>query len=134
MYRLQRELTFCYGHRLVGYAGKCAHLHGHNARVILTLEAPALDAQGMVIDFQEVRERAGAWIDRVLDHRLILQDTDPLVPVLRTANEEFVAVPFPPTAEHLARHLCEESRRLGLPVVQVDFWETPACCATYRVE
>ncbi len=38
--------TFCYGHRLLNYDGKCKHLHGHNGRVIISLEAPTLDNRG----------------------------------------------------------------------------------------
>ena len=36
MYVVTRELRFCYGHRLLEYAGKCRHLHGHNGRAVLT--------------------------------------------------------------------------------------------------
>ena len=44
MFRVTREITFCYGHRLLNYDGKCRHLHGHNGRADQTLEAPPLDA------------------------------------------------------------------------------------------
>jgi 6-pyruvoyl-tetrahydropterin synthase len=30
-------------HRLLGYAGKCCRLHGHNYRVTLVLERDGLD-------------------------------------------------------------------------------------------
>lgn len=133
MYRLTRELFFCYGHRLLDHDGKCAHLHGHNARVVLVLEARGLDAQGMVVDFGEIRDRAGRWIDDELDHRLILSRHDPLLPVLRAHGEPVVELDCAPTAENLARIVCEHARAAGLPVVQVDFWETPTCCATYRI-
>lgn len=133
MYRLTRELFFCYGHRLLDYDGKCAHLHGHNARVVLVLEAPGLDAQGMVVDFGEIRDRVGRWIDDELDHRLILSRHDPLIPALRAHGEPVVELDCHPTAENLARIVCEHARERGLPVVQVDFWETPTCCATYHI-
>ena len=133
MYRLTRELFFCYGHRLLDYDGKCAHLHGHNARVVLTLESPGLDSQGMVVDFVEVRERVGRWIDEALDHRLILSRRDPALAALRALGEPVVELDCNPTAENLARIICEHARSGGLPVVQVDFWETPTCCATYRI-
>jgi 6-pyruvoyltetrahydropterin/6-carboxytetrahydropterin synthase len=132
MHEVARELSFCYGHRLVGHPGKCAHLHGHNARVEVVLGSEALDAQGMVADFAVLRDRIGAWIDRTLDHRMILQRDDPVLAVLRELGEPVVAVDFPPTAENLARHIFEVAREADLPVVQVDFWETPTCRATYR--
>ena len=42
MYRISKQISFCYGHRLLEHAGKCRHLHGHNARAVITLEAPDL--------------------------------------------------------------------------------------------
>ena len=37
MYRVSKSVSFCYGHRLLNYQGKCQHLHGHNARAVITL-------------------------------------------------------------------------------------------------
>ena len=37
MYRVTREIRFCYGHRLLHYDGKCKHLHGHNGRAVISL-------------------------------------------------------------------------------------------------
>ena len=39
MFTVSREIDFCYGHRLLNYAGKCRHLHGHNGRVVIAFEA-----------------------------------------------------------------------------------------------
>lgn len=39
MYRVIREFRFCYGHRLMGHAGKCRHLHGHNGKAVIMLAA-----------------------------------------------------------------------------------------------
>ena len=55
MFRVSREIDFCYGHRLLDYQGKCRHLHGHNGRVLITLEADALDERGMVLDFGDIK-------------------------------------------------------------------------------
>lgn len=33
MITVTRKYSFCYGHRLPGYDGKCANFHGHNAEV-----------------------------------------------------------------------------------------------------
>ena len=57
MFQVTREIDFCYGHRLLNYEGKCKHLHGHNGRVVITLEASELDERGMVIDFSEIKLR-----------------------------------------------------------------------------
>ena len=37
MFSVTREITFCYGHRLLDYDGKCRYLHGHNGRAVITL-------------------------------------------------------------------------------------------------
>jgi len=54
MFRVSRQIDFCYGHRLLDYAGKCRHLHGHNGKAIITIEASGLDGRGMVLDFSEI--------------------------------------------------------------------------------
>ncbi|HLA86027.1 MAG TPA: 6-carboxytetrahydropterin synthase, partial [Thermoguttaceae bacterium] len=77
MFQVTREINFCYGHRLLDYQGKCAHLHGHNARIQITLGASDLDAQGMVLDFTEIRRVVQGWVDEQLDHRMILRRDDP---------------------------------------------------------
>ena len=132
MFRVTRQLFFCYGHRLLHHPGKCAHLHGHNATAVLTLQSPTLDALGMVADFQILRERLGGWIDAHLDHRMILHRDDPALPALRDLGEPVHVVDFNPTAENLARLLFERARDAGLPVLEVELWETPACKASYR--
>src|SRR6202030_3389378 len=68
MFSVTRELTFCYGHRLLDYDGKCRHLHGHNGRAVITLASAALDPLGMVMDFSRLKRVVGAWIDIHLDH------------------------------------------------------------------
>ena len=39
MFRVTRQIDFCYGHRLMNYDGKCKYLHGHNGRAIIAIEA-----------------------------------------------------------------------------------------------
>ncbi len=73
MFTVSREIDFCYGHRLLGYAGKCCHLHGHNGRAVLVFAAAELDAAGMVLDFSEIKRVISGWIDEHLDHRMVLQ-------------------------------------------------------------
>ena len=132
VFRVTKEMHFCYGHRLLDYAGKCRHLHGHNGRAVVTLEAPALDALGMVVDFSEVKRVLGRWIDDHLDHRMLLHRDDPIIPELVRQNEPFVTLDVNPTAENIARLIFREAARNGLPVVEVTLWETENSFATYR--
>jgi len=77
MFRVTREIDFCYGHRLLNYEGKCRHLHGHNGRAVIVLEAEELDDRGMVLDFSDIKRVVSQWIDDNLDHRMILHQDDP---------------------------------------------------------
>ena len=134
MYRITREVSFSYGHRLYPYEGKCSRLHGHNGRLRITLASESLDGAGMVIDFTRVKAAISDWLDHALDHRLVLHKDDPLVALLRGAGEDIRAVAFQPTAENIARYASEHLRALGLPVVEVQMQETDNCSATYVVE
>ncbi len=131
MYRIIKDLSFSYAHRLLRHNGKCRHVHGHNARVEVVLAAEQLDEQGMVCDFALVKARLGSWLDQVWDHRLLLESSDPLVPLLHEAQELFVELPAAPTAENMARWIYERGRSEGLPVVEVRLWETPSSMASY---
>ena len=132
MYRVTRQIDFCYGHRLLNYDGKCRFLHGHNGRCVITIESPTLDARGMVLDFSDIKRVVSQWIDDQLDHRMILHRDDPVVPTLRSMGEPMYLLDVNPTAENIARVIHEFTRDHGFPVVETRLWETPNCFATYR--
>ena len=132
MFRVAREIDFCYGHRLLNYDGKCRHLHGHNGRAVITLEASSLDHRGMVFDFSDIKLVVSSWIDDNLDHRMILNEKDPAVEVLRELGEPLYLLETNPTAENIAKLIFEYTRDHGFPILQCQLWETPRCHATYR--
>ena len=132
MFHVSREIDFCYGHRLLNYAGKCRHLHGHNGRAIVTFEAQGLDQRGMVLDFGDIKAILSRWIDEQLDHRMILCRHDPAVALLEGLGEPLYLIDANPTAENIAKVIFDRCLAEGLPVVEVKLWETPRCCATYR--
>jgi len=132
MYRVTREISFCYGHRLLNYDGKCRHLHGHNGRAVLTLEAERLDALGMVVDFSRIKRVVNAWIDETLDHKMLLHKDDPVLPFLRQQGEPVCVLDVNPTAENIARLIYDYAVSAGFPVVEVALWETDNCFATYQ--
>jgi 6-pyruvoyltetrahydropterin/6-carboxytetrahydropterin synthase len=131
MYRVTREIHFCYGHRLLDYAGKCRHLHGHNGVAVVSLEAPKLDAIGMLVDFGEIKQKLQRWIDETLDHTMILCRRDPLLPLLQERGERVYVMDDNPTAENIARLIYDRAVASGLPVVEVRLWETAHCHASY---
>ena len=131
MFRVTRQIDFCYGHRLLEHGGKCRHLHGHNGRAVITLEAGELDAMGMVVDFGDIKRIVKAWIAETFDHRMILARNDPALPALEQLGEPVHVVDVVPTAENIAKLIFDYAKSKGLPVVQVDLWETPDSFAAY---
>ena len=132
MFKVTKVIHFCYGHRLLRYEGKCRHLHGHNARVEIELTAPKLDRRGMVMDFNDVKRKIQGWIDASLDHRMILNARDPVIPKLKSLREPFITVNANPTAETLAKLIFDHARKERFPVTEVQLWETETSFATYR--
>ena len=131
-FRVSREINFCYGHRLLNYAGKCRYLHGHNGRAIITIESQTLDERGMVLDFTEIKQVVSSWIDDNLDHRMLLHQSDPVVSILRGLGEPLFLMDENPTAENIAKLIYEFTASRGFPIVECRLWETPKCYATYQ--
>jgi len=134
MFRVTREIDFCYGHRLLNYEGKCRYLHGHNGRAVIALESPELDERGMVLDFSDIKRVVSHWIDQNLDHRMILHRDDPARAVLEQLGEPMYLIDTNPTAENIAKLIFDFTKGHGFPVVEVRLWETPHCFATYLGE
>ncbi len=132
MYQVSKSVSFCYGHRLLNYTGKCQHLHGHNARAVITLESKVLDERGMVEDFSEVKRLVWSWLDEEIDHTLLLHRDDPVLPVLQNAGERVMVTDENPTAEVIARMIYEFVAGKGYPVTGVTLWETETSFASYR--
>src|SRR5882762_7731031 len=131
MFSVTRLIHFCYGHRLLGYAGKCRHPHGHNGRIEITLSRPKLDKLGMVMDFEEIKTTVQKWVDAELDHKMLLNKRDPLVKILRDLGEPVVTLDQNPTAENIARFIFDYARKRKLPVASVRLWETENSFAAF---
>jgi len=131
MFRVVKQIDFCYGHRLLDYEGKCRNLHGHNGRVEIELSGGDLDRRGMVADFGDIKRLIKPWIDEHLDHRMILRADDPAREFLQAQGERVFVVDANPTAETIARLIFTKAREFGLPVTCVRMWETADSCAEY---
>lgn len=132
MYKVAKEIHFCYGHRLLQYEGKCRYLHGHNGKVEIELAADSLNQMGMVYDFGEIKSVIKAWIDENLDHRMLLRQDDPILPSIQKMGEPVYIFDVNPTAEAIARLIFEYAVSQGLPVSEVRLWETSDSYATYN--
>lgn len=110
MYYIEKRLEVAFAHRLnLDYESKCSQLHGHNAIVTVFCKAAELDANGMVVDFTQVK----ATVLGKMDHKCL--------------NDVFS---FNPTAENLARWICEQVPHC----YKVTFQESEGNIATYERE
>lgn len=139
MYGLKTEASFDSAHFLTDYHGKCENLHGHRWRMVAYIRQDGLGQAGterdMVLDFgafkRVVREEAAR-----LDHTFLVEEGSLAPETLEALEREgfsLTVLPFRTTAENLARHFAERLLARGLPVSQVDCYETPLNCATYFV-
>ena len=134
MYRVTKIISFCYGHRLLKYQGKCKFLHGHNGRAEIMLERQQLDPRGMIVDFGDVKNIVGTFIDSQLDHKMLLCERDPLAAVLKEKGEPYFMMKENPTAENIAKLIYDFAKDKKLPVKSVKLWENETCFAIYAGE
>ena len=131
MYSVTKRIDFCYGHRLLDYDGICKHPHGHNAVAEIEVRTGQLDSRNMVCDFSDIKRTVKGWIDKELDHKMLLNKDDPVLPLLRQQGEPVYVMNVNPTAENIARHIYDYAVGQGFPVLEVQLWETESSFATY---
>jgi 6-pyruvoyltetrahydropterin/6-carboxytetrahydropterin synthase len=121
-------------------------LHGHRYVADVTINADSLDDLGMVVDFGDIKQVIGDWIDLHWDHSMLLNPDDPLLTAVLPPDWKAVFGPkepyimpkgMNPTAENIAMLLSREAQKLiskngqGLRVSRVRVYETPNCWADY---
>lgn len=108
MYYVEKRMEVAMAHHLkLSYESKCTNLHGHNAVITVFCKSENLNADGMVVDFTRVKE----IVKDLLDHKCVNDIVD-----------------FNPTAENLARWLCEKIPNC----YKVSFQESENNIATYE--
>lgn len=140
MYGLKTEAAFDSAHFLADYYGKCENLHGHRWRMVVYLEQEELQKEDtmrdMVLDFGVFKKAVRALAEE-LDHTFLVEEgtlKPSTIAALESEGFTLTILPFRTTAENLARYVCARLRGEGLPVSQVDMYETPNNCAIYRPE
>lgn len=96
MHRISKSFECDYGHRVwsqklnIEYSLDdclvCRHLHGHRMTVTVELEAEELE-DGMVTDFKHLNWFK-LFIDEVIDHKFIIDGSDPLFKEITGVNFE----------------------------------------------
>ena len=138
MYGLKTEASFDSAHFLTDYYGKCENLHGHRWLVVVYLEQESLQADGTmkdrVLDLGVFKRAVRAVADSI-DHTFLVEEGSLALATIEALEAEGFSLtlfPFRTTAENLAHWFCDQLVAQGLPVSQVDCYETPNNCAIYR--
>jgi len=128
-----RYHDFSTGHRVYGHESKCAHLHGHNYRIYLTVEAEQLDTVGRVMDFSVIKDKFVVWLEINWDHKFLIWEKDPFAPTLKELDPQgTVVVGFNPTAENMGQYLInvigpQQLAGTNVKLVKVNIEETRKC-------
>jgi 6-pyruvoyltetrahydropterin/6-carboxytetrahydropterin synthase len=134
-----RYHDFSTGHRVFGHESKCAHLHGHNYRIHLTVEAEQLDTVGRVMDFSAIKEHLCYWLEEEWDHKFLVWEQDPFSNTLKDLDPEgTIVVQFNPTAENMGQYLIDvvgpkQLEGTGVRLVNVNIEETRKCNVTVGI-
>lgn len=92
------ELSFNHtiqiAHRLYRQKGKCQQIHGHSMHVNLGLQIQRFDADGYalndegdLLEFGEVKRQFRSHLDLMYDHRLLLNKADPWAGLLMQVKD-----------------------------------------------
>ncbi len=88
MYYVKKTLEISGCHQLrLSYESKCENLHGHNWVVTVYCKSPELNKDGMVIDFSFIKQKIHGYLDHGNFNELL---------------------PFNPTAENIAKWVCDQ--------------------------
>lgn len=109
-----KEFTFEAAHKLDWDLGKCKHLHGHTYRLHISVKG-ALNENGIIIDFRELKQVVNKHIIEELDHNYL--------------NELIKN----PTAENIALWIWNKLEG-ELDLYEIKLWETKASSVIYRGE
>ncbi|MDD7302995.1 MAG: 6-carboxytetrahydropterin synthase [Bacteroidaceae bacterium] len=107
MYYISKRIEIAGCHQLtLPYPSKCTKMHGHNWIVTIYCKSKELDENGMVVDFTHVKEDVHGYLDHGNFNELL---------------------PFNPTAENIARWICDRVEKC----YRVDVQESEGNTATY---
>jgi len=130
-----RTFEFDAAHRIINHEGKCKFLHGHRYKIDIHFAAKNLDNLGRIIDYGNIKNIFGNWIDSNLDHNLILSEEDRDIGeiIAKKTGQGIYYVNFNVTSENLARHLLFDvfinlmNDKNSIKCIGIRLYETPNC-------
>lgn len=121
MFEINIWSHFSAAHRLDGYQGECANLHGHNWKARLGIFCKKTNEIGMTIDFKVLKKQ----FEKVLsefDHKYL--------------NDLEVFSNHNPTSELIAKTLFERAsaqiNNSNCKVKEIEVWESEKYSVVYR--
>jgi len=120
MYEISVSGRFIASHQLRLNDGTLEPPHVHDWRVCVTFAGPNLDANGLLIDFNEIKPRLDELLAILFDRNLNK------LPAFRGRQ---------PSAENVARHIAVQLSGLlpaGVRLTCAEVEETPGCVARHR--
>lgn len=92
-----------FAHRQHTHPGHCRFIHGHNWAFEFTFVAREVDACGFVLDFGGPEMKGiKMWINDMFDHKLLLNELDPMRRYLLATLNEFKHSEHPDKTQQLA--------------------------------
>ena len=106
MIRITKEFKFEMAHALHGYDGLCKNIHGQSYKLWVTVKGEVRNENGhvkdgMVIDFDGLKEIIKPEIIDKYDHSLVLNANSPHASIDLSAFEKVFYLPYQPTSENL---------------------------------
>jgi len=111
---LRKEFGFEAAHFIWNHPGKCRRLHGHNYKLLVSLEGQVNPETGMIIDFGDLSRIVQEKVILYLDHKL-LNDLITLA-----------------TTENIAFWIWDQLKPELPGLCQVELFDTAESCVIYR--
>jgi 6-pyruvoyltetrahydropterin/6-carboxytetrahydropterin synthase len=120
MYEITILSHFSGAHRLRYLHGKCEKLHGHNWKIEVSVSSDRLNKEGLIIDFQILKQRVEKVIEP-LDHTYL--------------NDLPYFSGREPSSENIAKHIFDQLKKelkiYRVTLKKVTAWESETACASY---